>query len=58
MFSKLLENIGYHDKSDENYLTKSLRKEAIKWACVLGVPECRNETTLELLKELQKSKAE
>jgi len=51
MFRILLQNIGYHDKSDESNFTKYLREEAVKWACVLG--DCRKIATFELIKDLQ-----
>jgi len=53
MFSKLLENIGYRHKDDESYFMKCLREEAMKWACVLGVPECRKNATLQLERQLR-----
>ncbi|XP_067211210.1 thyrotropin-releasing hormone-degrading ectoenzyme-like [Linepithema humile] len=48
MFNKLLQNIGYDDNIDESDLIKCLREEAVKWACVLGEPECRKIATSKL----------
>nr|XP_012235164.1 PREDICTED: thyrotropin-releasing hormone-degrading ectoenzyme-like [Linepithema humile] len=55
MFNKLLQNIGYDDKFDESDFTKCLREEAVKWACVLGEPECRKIATSKLKEDLQTS---
>jgi len=55
MFTRLLLNIGYDDKHNENDSTKHLRQEAVKWACILGVLECRKAATIKLEKSLQHS---
>jgi len=37
----LFKKIGYQEIPDENDLTKCLRQEIAKWACVLGDSDCR-----------------
>ncbi|KAL6254819.1 hypothetical protein P5V15_014154 [Pogonomyrmex californicus] len=41
ILSQLLEKIGYKENHNENHLTKCLRQEAAKWACVLGDSKCK-----------------
>ncbi|KAL6254817.1 hypothetical protein P5V15_014152 [Pogonomyrmex californicus] len=41
ILSRLLEKIGYKENHNENHLTKCLRQEAAKWACVLGDSKCK-----------------
>jgi len=36
----LLKKIGFNDKFWENGLTKQLREEALRWACVLDNNMC------------------
>lgn len=48
MFHKLLLNIDYDENSYENDLTKCLREEAIKWACILDDPKCK-EVSVDIL---------
>lgn len=36
----VLEQIGYEERSEENILTKYLRQEVAKWACILKHPKC------------------
>ncbi|KAL6254820.1 hypothetical protein P5V15_014155 [Pogonomyrmex californicus] len=38
---QLLEKIGYKEYHSENHLTKCLRQEAAKWACILGDSKCK-----------------
>ncbi|XP_067203506.1 aminopeptidase N-like isoform X2 [Linepithema humile] len=44
----LLQNIGYNEKLVESDLTKYLREEAIRWACIFNVPLCRLTVTSNL----------
>nr|XP_012230103.1 PREDICTED: thyrotropin-releasing hormone-degrading ectoenzyme-like [Linepithema humile] len=41
IFSELLDYLTYDESSTDDYLTKCLRLEAIKWACTLGSRECK-----------------
>ncbi|KAL6444230.1 hypothetical protein ACFW04_001866 [Cataglyphis niger] len=50
----LLGKIKYEENSKENDLTKSLRQEAIKWACILGDFECLEKAYDKLLKHIKK----
>lgn len=36
----VLEKIGYEERTEENDLTKCLRQEVAKWACILEHPKC------------------
>jgi len=36
----LLVNIGYQEEDNETDIIKSLRQEAIKWACILKSTVC------------------
>ncbi|XP_026827650.1 aminopeptidase N [Ooceraea biroi] len=36
----LLENLTYNEKVDEDDLTKWLRREVVKWACIFGDTDC------------------
>nr|XP_012224192.1 PREDICTED: thyrotropin-releasing hormone-degrading ectoenzyme-like [Linepithema humile] len=55
-FDRLLLNIGYMDKLNfENDFTKILREEAIKWACILDVPRCRETAIFQLGEHLESS---
>jgi len=55
MLHRLLLNIGYEERPVENDFTKYLREEAIKWACILDVLECRKTATSQLEKDLSSS---
>ncbi|XP_067209696.1 aminopeptidase Ey-like isoform X2 [Linepithema humile] len=55
MFHGLLLNIEYDDTDSDNDFTKCLREEAIKWACVLDVPDCRKTVTSQLERHLVSS---
>nr|XP_012221846.1 PREDICTED: thyrotropin-releasing hormone-degrading ectoenzyme isoform X4 [Linepithema humile] len=55
MFHGLLLNIEYDDTDSDNDFTKCLREEAIKWACVLDVPDCRKTVALQLEEHLVSS---
>jgi len=37
----LLREIGYEEAPKDNDLTKCLRQEAAKWACILDDPRCK-----------------
>ncbi|EZA48998.1 Aminopeptidase N [Ooceraea biroi] len=37
----LLYTLSYNEKSDEDDLTKWLRQEAVRWACIFGDKECQ-----------------
>ncbi|KAL6444223.1 hypothetical protein ACFW04_001861 [Cataglyphis niger] len=50
----LLGKIKYEENSKENDLTKSLRQEAIKWACILDDNECLEKAYEKLLKHIEK----
>ncbi|XP_072754356.1 aminopeptidase Ey-like [Anoplolepis gracilipes] len=56
MLSDLLWKIKYSEEeySEENDLTKCLRQEAIKWACILGDVECQNTANIKLMKYITK----
>nr|XP_012228304.1 PREDICTED: LOW QUALITY PROTEIN: aminopeptidase N-like [Linepithema humile] len=41
ILSALLNKIGYNEKSNRDNLTRCLREEATKWACILGDPLCK-----------------
>ncbi|XP_067216495.1 aminopeptidase Ey-like isoform X2 [Linepithema humile] len=53
MLSGTLQIIGYEENLDHIDLTICLREEVAKWACILGVTECRKAATLQLIKDLQ-----
>ncbi|XP_067209689.1 aminopeptidase Ey isoform X3 [Linepithema humile] len=55
MFHGLLLNIEYDDTDSDNDFTKCLREEAIKWACVLDVPDCKKTVTSQLERHLVSS---
>jgi len=40
VFNGVLERIGYEERSEENVLTKCLRQEVAKWACIFKDPTC------------------
>ncbi|KAL6444225.1 hypothetical protein ACFW04_001862 [Cataglyphis niger] len=50
----LLGKIKYEENSKENDLTKSLRQEAIKWACILDDNECLEKAYEKLLEHIEK----
>ncbi|XP_072753456.1 aminopeptidase Ey-like isoform X1 [Anoplolepis gracilipes] len=54
--SNLLWEIKYSEEeySKENDLTKCLRQEAIKWACVLNDVQCRETANIKLMKYITK----
>nr|XP_012214649.1 PREDICTED: aminopeptidase N-like isoform X1 [Linepithema humile] len=52
LFNTLLTNIGYYDQVDESGLTKTLRQEAVKWACFLRSDTCRTTAQYRLSKDL------
>jgi len=41
ILNDLLKEIGYEEAPEDNDLTKCLRQEAAKWACILDDPRCR-----------------
>ncbi|XP_067204160.1 glutamyl aminopeptidase-like isoform X2 [Linepithema humile] len=51
----LLTKIGYFDKPTDHTLTIYLRQEAVKWACILGISECRRNAASKLLEEFKYS---
>ncbi|XP_067214005.1 aminopeptidase N-like isoform X2 [Linepithema humile] len=53
--NELLRKIGYTEKPTDHTLTIYLREEAVKWACILNVPECQEVATSKFNKELQNS---
>lgn len=40
ILNKVLERIGYEELPEENTLTKCLRQEVAKWACILKDSKC------------------
>jgi len=56
IFRELLNKISYTKKSDDNDFIKCLRQEAAKWACILGISECKNSATSKLLWHLEDPK--
>nr|XP_012232602.1 PREDICTED: aminopeptidase N-like [Linepithema humile]XP_012232603.1 PREDICTED: aminopeptidase N-like [Linepithema humile]XP_012232604.1 PREDICTED: aminopeptidase N-like [Linepithema humile] len=53
ILNRVLEIIGYDEKPNESDLTKCLREEAARWACIIGVAKCRETATLHLIKYLK-----
>ncbi|XP_067212157.1 aminopeptidase Q-like isoform X2 [Linepithema humile] len=53
ILNRVLEIIGYDEKPNESDLTKCLREEAAKWACIIGAAKCRENATLHLIKYLK-----
>nr|XP_012235299.1 PREDICTED: aminopeptidase N-like isoform X2 [Linepithema humile]XP_012235300.1 PREDICTED: aminopeptidase N-like isoform X2 [Linepithema humile] len=54
MIDQLLTTIGYNYTEIYAFdLNISLREEAVKWACTLGVPACRSKAASELNNELE-----
>ncbi|XP_029672004.1 glutamyl aminopeptidase-like isoform X2 [Formica exsecta] len=53
MLRFLLRNINYEEDSEENDLTKCLRQEAIKWACILNDLNCQMVAHDRLLERIQ-----
>lgn len=51
----LLTKIGYFDEWTDHTLTIYLRQEAVKWACILGISECRRNAASKLLEEFKYS---
>nr|XP_012228978.1 PREDICTED: aminopeptidase N-like [Linepithema humile] len=51
----LLEKVRYEDHSADSDFTRFLREEAINWACIFDVPECRERVTSQLEKHLESS---
>ncbi|XP_026825007.1 aminopeptidase N-like isoform X1 [Ooceraea biroi] len=49
----LLENLTYDEKSDEDDLTKWLRQEAVRWACIFGDTNCHKIAKLKLKEHLK-----
>nr|XP_012232606.1 PREDICTED: aminopeptidase N-like [Linepithema humile] len=49
----VLQIIGYDEKPNESDLTKCLRQEAAKWACIIDAAQCRETATLQLIKDLE-----
>ncbi|XP_029659022.1 aminopeptidase N-like, partial [Formica exsecta] len=56
MLRFLFWKINYEEDSKENDLTKCLRQEGIKWACILGESECQRVAHDRLLEHIQKLK--
>jgi len=57
IFRVLLNKISYTTKLDDNDdFIKCLRQEAAKWACILGVSECKSNATSKLLWHLEDPK--
>lgn len=48
----LLQIIGYEEDFNEDDTTKSLRLLAVRWACRLGLKECKNAALSKLMKHL------
>ncbi|XP_026825045.1 aminopeptidase N-like isoform X2 [Ooceraea biroi] len=48
----LLENLTYNEKVDEDDLTKWLRREAVRWACIFGDTDCEEIAQSRLEKHL------
>ncbi|XP_050463397.1 aminopeptidase N-like isoform X2 [Cataglyphis hispanica] len=48
----LLSKITYKESSEEDELTKCLRQEAIKWACILGNTFCQSKAYGKLLQHI------
>jgi len=44
----LLKKIGFNEKYGENVLTKQLREEAVRWACVVDNKMCLKVATEKL----------
>ncbi|XP_012232595.2 aminopeptidase Ey-like isoform X1 [Linepithema humile] len=53
MLNGVLKIIGYDENPNESDLTKCLREEAAKWACIINAAECRKTATLQLIKDLE-----
>nr|XP_012228358.1 PREDICTED: aminopeptidase N-like [Linepithema humile] len=51
----LLTKIGYFDEWTDHTLTIYLRQEAVKWACILDISECRRNAASKLLEEFKYS---
>nr|XP_012225741.1 PREDICTED: glutamyl aminopeptidase-like isoform X1 [Linepithema humile] len=51
----LLTKIGYFDEPTDHTLTIYLRQEAVKWACILGISECRKNAASKLLEKFKYS---
>ncbi|XP_067216208.1 aminopeptidase N-like isoform X2 [Linepithema humile] len=52
ILSGVLQEIGYSSKAKESDLTDFLRKEAAKWACIIGEKNCREVANKLMLKDL------
>ncbi|XP_032685887.1 aminopeptidase N-like isoform X2 [Odontomachus brunneus] len=52
LLGNLLEAIGYEECSDESDMTKSLRLLAVRWACKLGLRECKYAALTKLFEHL------
>jgi len=44
----LLKKIGFYHRYYENNLTKQLRQEAIRWACIVNSTMCLKTAAIEL----------
>lgn len=53
LLAELLNNIGYEDKPHEKGLTKCLRQEAVKWACIFGDSKCQRMATTKLQRHIR-----
>ncbi|XP_012232605.1 aminopeptidase N-like isoform X3 [Linepithema humile] len=53
ILNRVLEIIGYDEKPNESDLTKCLREETAKWACIINAAKCRENATLHLIKYLK-----
>nr|XP_012221839.1 PREDICTED: thyrotropin-releasing hormone-degrading ectoenzyme-like [Linepithema humile] len=53
IFRQLLLRLKYSDEIYDRELTRRLREESIKWACVLNAPECRIIANLQLKKHIE-----
>jgi len=58
ILNKLLDNITYVEKPDDSDFTKCLRQEAARWACFLGIPECRSNATSKMIWHLKNKEHE
>ncbi|XP_019889371.2 uncharacterized protein LOC109611394 [Ooceraea biroi] len=52
----LLDNLTYNETDGEDDLTKWLRQEAVRWACIFGDTECQEIAKMRLEKHLEDPK--
>ncbi|XP_024882816.1 aminopeptidase N-like, partial [Temnothorax curvispinosus] len=52
IFDGVLQHVGYEENPDDDDITKMLRLDALKWACIVGHVECKKKAAVKLSEHL------